>query len=1355
MPLTNAYALLVQDEPPDIGEEAPRTEHLGIASRVPSTESAARASTIVARGQLDGVWCDDMLVDTGASCCFVRRSWLQTTRLAMSPLTQPVTITLADERTVQSTHEVQLKQMAVHGSVAACTALVMDELSNEVIVGLSWQRATGLTITPGVTCDRLNGQPVARKPTKPRKPTVQPRTPVAQTTSKPAAAARPVVGQIMVHTALVHRTVATRPHVASESAVYRQRLSGMLPLSARLSLAQQTMEFGRHLASHRLAGMEPVKDFELMAADNAKLRDVLQRHRSVFVEELPVKTAEQTAAATKFSIVLIGEDVVPVKQRERRVSPAETEAATKWVQEEVAAGRMEPSNGQWAAQLVIVPKRNDKGEINGWRICGDYRNLNTATKGDAEPLPLVQAMFDQLNGMQYFSKLDLLKGFNQIPVDKKSRELMAVSTPLGLYQPTVMPFGVKNAPGTFQREMRRVLQGRLNKGVYVFVDDILIYTRTEEEHLELIEWVLRQLEKEGYYVRPDKCQFLKAEVSFLGHIVNRHGLSMQQHKVEAVRDWPQLKSVRDVRAFLGLAGFYRRFVQGFSEIARPLTDLTHVADNKWFSWGPTEQKAFDALKQAMIHAPVLAHPDPYKQWIVQTDASGVAIGGVLSQKQADGTVRPVAFWSYKLNSAERNYSATVRELMAIVRAAQHWRVYLHGSPHPVLLRSDHKPLVYLNSKAELGQRLGRWMEELCDLTFEITYVRGKDNAAADALSRRSDHEVQGAAEAAPANWKVKMVEAQPSQSAKSLASRRPVAGQSLAGAERVAGESPGSPASCWRVAGDWMEVPDEVAATASGPAAAQRPGRSEHRLYVESLLSDAREAAQHDSKYQLMLAGDDKQDGLRRADGLVYSRSGVVYIPNSRPLRTRLLELAHDATGHFGRVKTIERLSRHCVWPGMTKEVEDYCRSCAVCSANKSSNDLPAGLLKPLPIPERVWDSVGIDFVGPFPTSKEGNDYILVLIDRLSKMLKLRACRQSITASGTGKLLLEMMLDVGRLPSSIVSDRDVRFTAAAWGQLWRGLKTELKMSTAYHPQTDGQTERMNRTMQTVLRAYAEKREDWEEWLPFVAAAYNSTQQESTKRTPFELNFPDARSIDPLQWAMQESSDDSRGVSVEAERTLKEMQTIWDETRANLVLEQAKQKKYADRQRREVKYKAGDSVWLSTRNLPTYRGKLQDKWIGPFVVTEVMSAGTSVRLDLQGQLGKTHPVFHVNLLKPYDQSELEWPGRSQPNRPAPELIDGEVEYNVEAVLDKKTTWETRKVTKLEERPVVQTRSGRVLKPTLPPREVTTTERVPVVWYKVLWTGWEEADASWKRESDLDNSRALIDEYELRMKQRGDR
>ena len=285
------------------------------------------------------------------------------------------------------------------------------------------------------------------------------------------------------------------------------------------------------------------------------------------------------------------------------------------------------------------------------------------------------------------------------------------------------------------------------------------------------------------------------------------------------------------------------------------------------------------------------------------------------------------------------------------------------------------------------------------------------------------------------------------------------------------------------------------------------PSERESTLVVESLLGDARVAATHDPPYQQMLNGDEKHDGLQRRDGLVYSRDGRVYIPNDRRLRTRLLELAHDAVGHFGRARTIERLSRHCTWIGLTKEVEDWCRSCGVCAANKSSNALPAGLLRPLPIPDSPWDSVGIDFVGPLPKSKQGHDYILVLIDRFTKMMKLRACNTTITATETGRLLVDMLLDLGKLPSSIVSDRDVRFTGAAWGQLWRGLKAQLKMSTAYHPQTDGQTERMNRTMQTVLRSYCEKREDWEEWLPFVAAAYNSTQQESTKRYSVRAQLP--------------------------------------------------------------------------------------------------------------------------------------------------------------------------------------------------------------------------------------------------------
>ena len=248
-----------------------------------------------------------------------------------------------------------------------------------------------------------------------------------------------------------------------------------------------------------------------------------------------------------------------------------------------------------------------------------------------------------------------------------------------------------------------------------------------------------------------------------------------------------------------------------------------------------------------------------------------------------------------------------------------------------------------------------------------------------------------------------------------------------------------------------MEAPREV--LAAGQTEPAQP--TETQLQVESLLSDMRAAAKHDEKYQLMLNGADQQDGLQRRDGLVYSRSGAVYVPDDRRLKTRLLELAHDAVGHFGRTKTVERLSRHCVWTGMTKEVEEYCRGCAVCAVNKSSNELPAGTLRPMPIAERVWDSVGVDFTGPLPETASGYNSIMAVVDRFSKMVRFRPCKTSITGIQAGRLLLDEMLGLGRIPTSIVSDRDVRYTGAAWGQLWRALNTEPKMSTGYHRRQTG------------------------------------------------------------------------------------------------------------------------------------------------------------------------------------------------------------------------------------------------------------------------------------------------------------
>ena len=260
-------------------------------------------------------------------------------------------------------------------------------------------------------------------------------------------------------------------------------------------------------------------------------------------------------------------------------------------------------------------------------------------------------MFDKLQGCKFFSKLDLTKGFWQIPVDKASRKILAMATPLGLYEPRFMHFGMKNAPAVFQREMQRILGERLYKGVMVFIDDILIYSRTAEEHAELVEWVLQRLQQEGYYANPDKCEFFQREVSFLGHVISEHGVAVQQHKVRAVSEWPLPQSKKDVRAFLGLTGYYGKFIHCYSEIATPLTDLTK--DSVGFQPTEREHGAFELLQLRLTSADVLAHPDPARQYIVTTDASGFAVSGVLSQDQPDGSRRPVAYMSNKMSAAER------------------------------------------------------------------------------------------------------------------------------------------------------------------------------------------------------------------------------------------------------------------------------------------------------------------------------------------------------------------------------------------------------------------------------------------------------------------------------------------------------------------------------------------------------------------------------------------------------------------------------------------------------------------------------------------------------------------------------
>ena len=590
-----------------------------------------------------------------------------------------------------------------------------------------------------------------------------------------------------------------------------------------------------------------------------------------------------------------------------------------------------------------------------------------------------------------------------------------------------------------------------------------------------------------------------------------------------------------------------------------------------------------------------------------------------------------------------------------------------------------------------------------------------------------------------------------------------------------------------------QEAKAEAEAEAKAEAEAGRDGQTQQRLTLRlaaaeekeaedgggltillpvSLLTDMRTAAQADPEYKEQLDRLNADDGLERREGLLYTSEGIVYVPHSRELQRRLLEEAHDASGHSATKKTLLRLQAHCWWPRMRKDVEDYCQSCVGCAANKSDTQLPAGKLRPLPIPHRPWEVIGLDFVGPLPKSK-GKDFIMTVVDKFSKMAQYVATTTEVTAKETARLLLEVLMAQGvGLPEAIISDRDPRFTAGVWGQLWKALGTKLKMSTAYHPQTDGQTERVNRSMQTALRIYASKHKaDWTEWLATVAAAYNSTVHESTGKTPFEMNG--RLWTDPMTLALRDPKM-AEVTAQEAEDLLTGMRAVWEEARQVMIRQREKQRKYADKLRREEKYEVGDRVMLTTKNLSLHKGKLSDKWVGPFKVIEVMPNGVNVRLELSDDYRRIDNLFHVSKLKRFQPSEIEWPNRVQEDRPPPVWVDGKQQWEVEKILGKReeevmmevkeSGEDEMKEESKDDGAVEEERKEEAERPyNLRARGKEHRQRPPqrrrrpkmvkqtVVKYLVKWTGYPESEAEWRPADELMECQKLVDEYEWRQQE----
>ncbi|KAF1325449.1 Pol protein, partial [Globisporangium splendens] len=733
----------------------------------------------------------------------------------------------------------------------------------------------------------------------------------------------------------------------------------------------------------------------------------------------------------------------------------QVEAIDEFFAKRALAGHVRESKSPHSSPTFCVRKAT-----GGWRIVHAFNKLNAATIPAQTPIPRKDVLIDSMGGSTVFSALDLMDGFYQILMRESDVPLTAVSTPSGmLWEWLVMPQGLKNAPATFNRLVTHLLRPHRAYAPSYF-DDIFVHSRAEGDlsavdvHKRHLRSVLQCLRDNSLYCNLKKCIFGASEIPILGCYVGKAGVRADPEKIKAIADWPIPKNVKDLRKWLGLANYLHKYSHNYAARVRPLTHLLKK-DVEW-DWTSDVMNAFIDVKESLVRAPVLALPDHTKAFSVVCDASDFAIGCALMQKDDDGHERVVSYQSRLLKAAEKNYPVHDKELLAIKYALLKFRVHLLGAT-PFVVYTDHASLRTAINSPHLSQRMARWLAFFSEFNFWVEYKPGKENVLADALSRRPDHE------------------SSVDNSADALCSER-------------------SP--------DLMHLSiSRVQTKLKDNIQSLYPNDDECRLLIAYFDGSSKESLP--AKLESKLARFSYHDGLlwHQLSNFDYPR---VHVPHDQDLKLSILHEFHDApaSGHLGREKTFLQVSNVFWWPHQYKWVANYVRSCEQCQRVK-----PAGKNKaPLPIPQDCWKSVSMDFVFGFPEDKARNTGVVVFVDRLSKMVHVAPVRKHVTAQETACLFLEHVFRYHGLPESIVSDRDPRFTAAFWRELFRLLGTDLAMSTADHPETDGQTERVNRVVEDILRSIAvDHPRDWSRWLPYAEFAINSSEHASTAVTPFYFN----------------------------------------------------------------------------------------------------------------------------------------------------------------------------------------------------------------------------------------------------------
>ena len=899
----------------------------------------------------------------------------------------------------------------------------------------------------------------------------------------------------------------------------------------------------------------------------------------------------------------------PVYTPPYRVSYRNEQIQREEIDKLLKQGIIEESTSPWSSPIVLVRKKD--GSV---RFCIDFRKLNNITTKDAFPIPRIDDIFDHLSQAEYYTTIDFKAGYFQVGLDPKDRPKTAFSTRDQHYQFTVLPQGVTNGPPAFQRIVSQILGPTRWKYSLAYLDDVIIYSQTFDQHLQHLDDILRRLNDANFRLNVNKCQIARISIDYLGHHVERSIISPNAENVRALLETPQPTTAKDAFRFVKAAEYYRKFIPNFSIIAQPLYKYAPVTKEQRSPKSQTpitlieeELNAFNKLKEILTNDLVLRIPDENLPFKIHTDASKIGIGAVLMQTHSNGDL-PVAYLSKKFTTTQMNWPATEQECYAIIYAIEKWHKYLDGREFTI--ETDHKPLLPFNKKQQLNAKCERWRLKLQQYKFNILYIKGKHNTVADYLSR-SPVENASTDEDDYVLIKSQSTQTENNESTNLVAAvvTRAQARQQL-NDERDDGVRTDQP--CEEQSGKRsvdLKI-EHSCAIDEGHKETSVPDNQITPFTFEQL----KDLQHKDRRATHIMNNIKKFDHYYIQDDMLLRKTNppVPFVPKGR-IRSDIIKIYHDtpANGaHFGRNRTIHKIRQRYYWPNMISDICNHIKSCLPCSQNNHRRQKPPGALKPIRPPEGVWQLLTMDFHGPItPTTKQGNRYIISLTDVLSKFVIARAVRDCTAATAARFVTEEVILKYGT-PKHILTDNGTHFTSTMMAELFERVGVTHLYATPYHPMTNGQIERFNATMDAKIAALSnENRNNWDEQLPFVTFNYNTSLHTTTGQTPFELMY--GRSS-VLPFDQQPPLVTLEQVPQYKQKMTDYVSTLTQRARDNIHTHQTKYKRRYDQHRTDPVHKIGDLVLIKVLN---HRNKFDIRYQGPFRVIQQLGQKTYIVEDI--------------------------------------------------------------------------------------------------------------------------------------------